>query len=74
MKKAGYLTALSLIILPLCGLGQSAAQQEKPSTPSEQMDKLFDFWNRLDQPGFAVVVVKEGQVVYQKVFGLACQE
>ena len=38
------------------------------------MDKLFDFWNRLDQPGFAVVVVKEGQVVYQKVFGLACQE
>ena len=38
------------------------------------MDKLFDFWNRLDQPGFAVVVVKEGEVVYQKVFGLACQE
>ncbi|MCJ7644174.1 MAG: serine hydrolase [Candidatus Aminicenantes bacterium] len=38
------------------------------------MDKLFDFWNRLDQPGFAVVVVKEGQVVYQNVFGLACQE
>jgi CubicO group peptidase (beta-lactamase class C family) len=38
------------------------------------MDKLFDFWNRLDQPGFAVVVVKDGQVVYQKVFGLACQE
>jgi CubicO group peptidase (beta-lactamase class C family) len=63
-----------LIILPLCGLGQGAAQQEKPLTPSEQMDKLFDFWNRLDQPGFAVVVVKEGQVVYQKVFGLACQE
>jgi len=74
MKKTGSWLAVSLIIFPLLALGQGAAQKAGPLTPAEEMDKLFDFWNRLDQPGFAVVVVKEGQVVYQKVFGLACQE
>jgi CubicO group peptidase (beta-lactamase class C family) len=74
MKKIGHGIAIGLIILPLFGPGLMAAQQDKPLTPAEQMDKLFDFWNRLDQPGFAVVVVKDGQVVYQKAFGLACQE
>jgi len=74
MKKVGYWITIVLAILPLFARGQSEAQKASPLTPGEQMDKLFDFWNRLDQPGFAVAVVKEGQVVYQKVFGLACQE
>ena len=74
MNRISTWIAMGLIILPLFALGQSAAKKENPLTPAERMDKLFDFWNRLDQPGFAVVVVKEGQVVYQKVFGLACQE
>jgi len=74
MKKFGIWIVIGLVILPIFALGQVSANKESSLTPSEQMDKLFDFWNRLDQPGFAVVVVKEGQVVYQKVFGLACQE
>jgi len=74
MKKINLWVAMCLILLTLFAVGQSAENKEKPLSSSEQMDKLFDFWNRLDQPGFAVVVVKEGQVVYQKVFGLACQE
>jgi CubicO group peptidase (beta-lactamase class C family) len=74
MKNITCVVAFGLIILPLAASGQTPAAQDKLLTPSEQMDKLFDFWNRLDQPGFAVTVVKGGQVVYQKVFGLACQE
>jgi len=74
MNKISTWIVIGLIILPLFALGQVSANRGSPLTPGEQMDKLFDFWNRLDQPGFAVVVVKEGQVVYQKVFGLACQE
>ncbi len=74
MKKIICRIALGLVILPLILSGQSAPGQVKPLTPGEQMDKLFEFWDRLDQPGFAVVVVKDGQVVYQKAFGLACQE
>jgi CubicO group peptidase (beta-lactamase class C family) len=74
MKQIGrWLTVCSMLI-PLFAFGQSAVQQGATPTPAERMDKVFDFWNRLDQPGFATVVVKDGQVVYQKVFGLACQE
>lgn len=74
MKKMICRIGIGLIMLPLLLLGQSVEKKERTLSPSEEMDKLFDFWNRLDQPGFAVVVVKEGRVMYQKVFGLACQE
>jgi CubicO group peptidase (beta-lactamase class C family) len=74
MKKVSLWAATCLILLSLFAFGQSADKKETPLSPNAKMDKLFDFWNRLDQPGFAVVVVKEGQVVYQNVFGLACQE
>ena len=74
MKKVSLWIATCLILLSLFAFGQSADKKETPLSPNARMDKLFDFWNRLDQPGFAVVVVKEGQVVYQNVFGLACQE
>lgn len=74
MKKFSFRTAVVLafsIVLSIC---LSAQGPQAAPSQSERMDTLFDFWNRLDQPGFAVVVVKQGQVVYQKVFGLACQE
>jgi CubicO group peptidase (beta-lactamase class C family) len=74
MKKVCMWVATCLILPSLFAFGQSADKKENPLSPNEKMDKLFDFWNRQDQPGFAVVVVKEGQVVYQNVFGLACQE
>ena len=74
MKAFGWLIALSLLGAPHPAAAQIAAEPQPPLTPDQRMDKLFDFWNRLDQPGFAVVVVKDGRVVYQKVFGLACQE
>ena len=74
MKKISCWIAVCLILLPLFAHSQSAAKKETAQSLSEKMDKLFDFWNRQDQPGFAVVVIKEGEVVYQKVFGLACQE
>jgi CubicO group peptidase (beta-lactamase class C family) len=74
MRKNGHPTAMILALSIVSFMSLSA--QNPPAAPSQsaQMDKLFDFWNRLDQPGFAVAVVKEGEVVYQKVFGLACQE
>ncbi len=71
MAKTVSRIVAGLILLSLVAFSQGAGQA---STPSQQMDKLFDFWNRLDQPGFAVVVVQDGQVAYRNVFGLACQE
>jgi CubicO group peptidase (beta-lactamase class C family) len=74
MKKNSRLMAMILALSIVPSMSLSAQNPQAAPSQSEQMDKLFDFWNRLDQPGFAVVVVKQGQVVYQKVFGLACQE
>ena len=74
MKKVRIWFAAYSVLASIFAFGQSADTKETPLSPSAKMDTLFDFWNRLDQPGFAVVVVKEGQVVYQNVFGLACQE
>ena len=74
MKKNIIRFGIGVIMLPLFLLGQNVEKKAQILTPSQLMDKVFDFWNRLDQPGFAVVVVKEGQVLYQNVFGLACQE
>jgi len=74
MKKLSRRIGIGLILLPLCLLGRGAGQQTPASSTSARMDELFDFWNRQDQPGFAVVVVGEGRVLYQKVMGLACQE
>ncbi len=74
MKKILVGAAAGSIILSLLAFGQSVGKKGAPLSAGDKIDELFDFWNRTDQPGFAVVVVKEGQVVAQKVYGLACQE
>jgi CubicO group peptidase (beta-lactamase class C family) len=74
MNKIRACIAMFLLTGPLLALAQPAGKTEAPLSPSARMDKLFDFWNRQDQPGFAVVVVKDGRVLYQKAMGLACQE
>lgn len=74
MKKINGWGTLCLMLLTFFVFGQNVEKKEIPLSAGEKMDKLFDFWNRLDQPGFAVVVVKDGREVYQKVYGLACQE
>ena len=74
MNTIRYLMAIVLALSLVLSMSLSAQDPKAAPSQSERMDKLFDFWNRLDQPGFAVVVVKQGQIVYQNVFGLACQE
>jgi CubicO group peptidase (beta-lactamase class C family) len=66
----GLLAGLLLMSLGPAVRGQGVT----PPAAAEQMDKLFEFWNRLDQPGYAALVIKDARVVYQKTFGLACLE
>ena len=63
MTKNGRLMAIILALSIVLSMSLSAQTPQAAPSQSEQMDRLFDFWNRLDQPGFAVVVVKEGKVV-----------
>ena len=41
------------------------------TTPEGQVDQIMAAFDRMDAPGAAVAVVKEGQVVYAKGYGLA---
>ena len=45
--------------------------EPKGSTPEKQIDQLFTTWNRIDTPGAAVTVEKDGKVIYKKGFGSA---
>jgi len=42
-----------------------------PGSHSERIDKLFAPWHRLDSPGFAVAVVREGDMLFQRGYGMA---
>jgi len=73
MTKARWTRSL-LAGLIFLSFGPAVRGQAVTPPAAEQMDKLFEFWNRLDQPGYAALVVKDARVVYQKTFGLACLE
>ena len=54
-----------MLISPVFGMAQPAKLQ------SMQLDSLFETWFRPDEPGAAVLLVKDNEVVYQKGFGVA---
>ena len=56
-------SALGILLL----VNASAA----PDPNNAKVDKLFAQWDRKDSPGAAIVVVKDGAVVYQHGYGYA---
>jgi CubicO group peptidase (beta-lactamase class C family) len=58
----------SLIFLLVC-LISTGAQPEL-----ERLDSIFSDWRGTDVPGGAVVIVKGGEVVWEKAFGMASLE
>lgn len=38
---------------------------------SKQVDKLFERWNRKGSPGYAIGVIKDGQFIHKKGYGMA---
>jgi D-aminopeptidase len=43
-------------------------------TQTEQLDALFARWDRTDEPGMTVGVVKDGALIYRRGFGMASLE
>ena len=64
------LLAGAALFVTLIASATAAPQGTAPSLEAE-VDALFAKWNSLDTPGAAVVVVKDGMVVYRKGFGCA---
>jgi CubicO group peptidase (beta-lactamase class C family) len=54
----------------------AAAETDKAPVKSvtEQLDELFAPWNRTDEPGLVVGVVKDGTTIYRRGFGMASLE
>jgi D-aminopeptidase len=51
------------------------AEAEAPAkSVTEQLDALFAPWNRTDEPGLVVGVVKDGATIYRRGFGMASLE
>jgi CubicO group peptidase (beta-lactamase class C family) len=44
------------------------------ATVTQQLDALFQPWNRTDEPGLVVGVVKDGALIYRRGFGMASLE
>jgi CubicO group peptidase (beta-lactamase class C family) len=58
----------------LAGAGIAAAQppaRVPPDSLSAEVDRLFERWHRPDSPGAAVLVLKEGETVHAKGYGMA---
>lgn len=51
----------------------AAAKTASQSLP-EQLDALFAPWNRTDEPGLVVGIVKDGRLLYRRAFGMASLE
>lgn len=48
-----------------------AYSQSLPDTTVAKIDQLFSKWNNPNEPGCAAGIVKDGQLIYAKGFGLA---
>jgi CubicO group peptidase (beta-lactamase class C family) len=64
-RRAAYI--LVLVLLAGC---KTTDRKTSPDITSK-VDGLFARWDRPDSPGAAVVVVKDGNVVYQRCYGSA---
>jgi CubicO group peptidase (beta-lactamase class C family) len=54
---------------------EDAAVAEAPAKSlTDQLDDLFAKWNRTDEPGLVVGVVKDGALIYRRGFGMASLE
>src|SRR4051794_19474658 len=64
-----FLTAfIALAALTSAARAQRAAA---PDTTTRVVDKVFDAWRTTDSPGCAIGVSRNGQVVYERGYGMA---
>src|SRR6267143_6606714 len=62
---------LVLIALPLNNVGHAESNQEKSDSLSDRVDKVFAQWDKPDSPGCELAVIKDGQIVYKRGYGMA---
>lgn len=70
----GLMSLCSLAVAGvLFGAVATPARSDSPEAalPASKVDAVFAPWNRSDSPGCAVAVVRDGQVVHERGYGMA---
>jgi CubicO group peptidase (beta-lactamase class C family) len=58
------------VLITFTGASRAVAQSRNDPQP-EKIDALFAQWNKPDSPGCALTVVRDGQVLYKRGYGIA---
>jgi CubicO group peptidase (beta-lactamase class C family) len=74
MKKKQWILLIALVALTAAICTAQTENKTEPLSIEQQMEKVLFEWNRLDRPGVAVTVVKDGKVIFQKAYGLTSME
>src|SRR5262245_8137550 len=67
IRKSAILLALALVAAPLA-YGQAAPDEKEREA---RVDKLFERWDKPASPGCALAVVRDGNILYKRGYGLA---
>jgi CubicO group peptidase (beta-lactamase class C family) len=73
VRAAAPLAALVSFAALLCGGYSALADEPVPAGEklAAEVDALFERWNRLDSPGCAVGIIRDGELIFAKGFGTA---
>lgn len=74
MKKKRWIFLIAFVVLAAAIWAAQTEDKTESLSIEQRMEKVLFEWNRLDRPGVAVTVVKDGKVVFQKAYGLASME
>jgi len=64
---------LGLLVLAFASVTLATAQSDRISgdKSAEKVDALFAQWSKPDSPGCALAVIKNGQIIYKRGYGMA---
>ncbi len=65
------MAAVLVLLIPLLGLPARAQNSTDSKGLNAAVDKLFSTWDKPDSPGCVLSVVKDGQIVYKRGYGMA---
>src|SRR5687768_1981842 len=67
MRTTDRMAAAALLAALVVSPGAGQAQEDT----ARKVDAIFAQWDRKDAPGAAVAVVRKGEIVYERGFGMA---
>jgi CubicO group peptidase (beta-lactamase class C family) len=74
LRSTGLALFFLAVLLPLTQADAQDANQAASREQTDAVDALFATWDRKDSPGCAIAIIRDGKVIYQRGYGLACVE